>query len=342
MVLAIDAMTAFATTGCLEDADPLIITDGDHLAPRAPPQIANGEILGHALEPIPAIGRISVGEPYSQPWFLMSDCCPSFAKPSSDAPEKAVCSSRPPSPAPTDAQYCCSGPTACGSTNETEPAPTAHLAGDDCCSAKGDEIAALGAHADVRRVLILVLAINVVMFFAEFGAGLVAQSTALMADSIDMLGDALVYGLSLYALNRSLRWRAGAALVKAGVIAAFGVWVFVEVVRKVAGDVTPTAETMGLFGVIALVANLVCLALLYRHRNRDVNLSSTFECSRNDVIANTGVIVAAGGVHLFSAGWPDILVGGVIALLFFRSAIKVLLQAWPQFRAARPQAISLD
>src|SRR5690606_37527646 len=162
--------------------------------------------------------------------------------------------------------------TACGSTNETEPAPTANLAGDDCCSAKGDEIAALGAHADVRRVLILVLAINVVMFFAEFGAGLVAPSTALMADSIDVLG---------------------AALVKAGVIAAFGVWVFVEVVRKVAGDVTPTAETMGLFGVIALVANLVCLALLYRHRNRDVNLCSTFECSRNDVIANTGVIVAA-------------------------------------------------
>ncbi len=216
-------------------------------------------------------------------------------------------------------------------------------AADDCCSAKEQEIAALGSQADVRRVLVIVLVINLVMFAAEFTAGVIARSTALMADSVDMLGDAQVYMLSLYALQRSLRWRAGAALAKGVIIAAFGIWVFAEVVLKLVGGVVPTAQTMGVFGAIALAANLACLALLYRYRNRDVNMSSTFECSRNDVIANTGVIVAAGGVYAFQAGWPDILVGGVIAILFFRSAIRVLRQAWPQFRSARPTvAVALD
>ncbi|MGL3822244.1 cation transporter [Sphingopyxis sp. R3-92] len=217
-----------------------------------------------------------------------------------------------------------------------------HFAGDDCCSAKEDEIAALGAHADIRRVLQIVLVINLVMFVAEFTAGVFARSTALMADSVDMLGDALVYILSLYALERSLRWRAGAALFKGGIIAAFGIWVAVEVVLKLTGDIVPTAGTMGIFGFIALAANLTCLALLYQHRHRDVNMSSTFECSRNDVIANTGVIVAAAGVYLTGSGWPDILVGGIIAILFLRSAIRVLSQAWPQFRAERPAATALD
>ena len=218
-----------------------------------------------------------------------------------------------------------------------------HFSGDDCCSAKEQEIAALGAHSDVKRVLQIVLAINLAMFVAEFTAGLLANSTALMADSVDMLGDALVYILSLYALQRSLRWRAGAALAKGGIIAAFGIWVMFEAASKLVNGVTPVAGTMVLFGLIALAANLTCLALLYRFRDRDVNLSSTFECSRNDVIANMGVLIAAAGVYATDAAWPDILVGVIIAILFFRSAIRVLRQAWPQFRAVRPAvAVPLD
>lgn len=276
----------------------------------------------------------------------MKECCsiPADAAATSCSGEPSV---TPPAVGATPAATSCCAGSELGAPPIAVAAPApivpvgAHFAGDDCCSAKGDEIAALGEHADVRRVLVIVLAINLLMFFAEFGAGLVARSTALMADSIDMLGDALVYALSLYALNRSLRWRAGAALVKAAVIAAFGIWVFVEVVRKLMGDVTPTAETMGIFGAIALIANLACLAMLYRFRNRDVNLSSTFECSRNDVIANTGVLVAAGGVAYFNAGWPDILVGGIIAVLFFWSAIRVLSEAWPQFWSGRSRAVAL-
>lgn len=201
----------------------------------------------------------------------------------------------------------------------------------------------MGSIPEVRRVLYIVLAINLVMFGVELIAGILAGSTALMADSVDMLGDALVYMLSLYALTRGLRWRAGAAVAKGVIIAAFGIWIFVEVALKLVSGATPTASTMGLIGAIALAANLTCLALLYRHRNRDINMSSTFECSRNDVIANVGVLLAAAGVSAFESGWPDIIIGSFIAVLFFRSAIRVLAQAWPQLRSARPTvAVELD
>lgn len=277
------------------------------------------------------------------PIARQSDCCEAASSHGAGKAGSAI------PPIATSEACCASGVTIHSASPTFAPAghpipssPASHFAGDDCCSAKEQEIAALGSHADVRRVLIIVLAINLAMFFAEFTAGIIAHSTALMADSVDMLGDALVYMLSLYALNRGLRWRAGAALLKGGIIAIFGIWVFVEVIRKLVGDVVPTAETMGIFGLIALVANLTCLALLYRFRHRDVNMSSTFECSRNDVIANTGVLVAAGGVYAFNAGWPDIVVGSVIALLFFRSAIRVLKEAWPQFRSVHPRAVALD
>lgn len=217
-----------------------------------------------------------------------------------------------------------------------------HFAGDDCCSAKEQEITALSAHLDVKRVLQVVLAINFVMFIAEFTAGVLASSTALMADSVDMLGDALVYALSLYALHRSMRWRAGAAVAKGAIIAAFGIWVLIEAALKLINGVTPVAGTMFLFGTIALVANLFCLILLYRFRKRDVNMSSTFECSRNDVIANVGVLLAAAGVQAFDAAWPDVLVGTLVALLFFRSALRVLRAAWPQMRAERLTTVLLD
>ena len=220
---------------------------------------------------------------------------------------------------------------------------SAHSPVDDCCAAKEGELAVLGAHADIRRVLVVVLAINLVMFVAEFSAGVFARSTSLMADSVDMLGDALVYILSLYALNHGLRWRAGAAVAKGATIAVFGAGVLVEVALKLAHGVTPAASTMILFGLAALGANLACLALLYRYRNRDVNMSSTFECSRNDVIANVGVLLAASGVYFLKAGWPDILVGAIIAMLFLRSAIHVLREAWPQFRSNHPSvAVGLE
>lgn len=191
----------------------------------------------------------------------------------------------------------------------------------------------MAGEARQRRVLTAVLVVNAAMFFVEFGAGVFAGSAALMADSVDMLGDAFVYGLSLYALSRGARWKAGAALAKGGFILVFGLGVLVEVAIKLATNVPPSSPVMLEVGGLALVANLSCLALLWRYRNHDVNMSSTFECSRNDVLANLGVLAAAGGVALLQSPWPDVLVGTAIAVLFLRSALRVLRSAWPEFRA---------
>ena len=184
-------------------------------------------------------------------------------------------------------------------------------------------------------MLIAVLIINAVMFFAEFGAGLVAGSAALMADATDMLGDALVYGVSLYAIARSDRWKAGVAAFKGAFILILGLGILVNVAIKIQSGVPPSSSLMLAFGGAALVANLVCLGLLWRFRGQDVNMASTFECSRNDVISNIGVLIAAGLVAMTSSPWPDILIGLAMAAVILRSAVRVLGESVPQLRARR-------
>lgn len=202
---------------------------------------------------------------------------------------------------------------------------------DECCSNKGKEIAALSLKAGQRRVLLWVLAINALMFVIEFTAGYIANSSALMADAVDMLGDAVVYVLSLFALHRGARWEAGAALAKGCIILAFFIGIVVEIGYKLSNGVPPSSGLMLLFGLLALLANVTCLALLWRFRKNNVNMSSTFECSRNDVVANVGVLCAGAAVAMFQSAWPDIIIGIAIALVFLRSAIRVLKEAWPQF-----------
>ena len=204
---------------------------------------------------------------------------------------------------------------------------------ENCCASKGQELEKLAKQADQRRVLVTVLIINAVMFVLEFGAGIVAGSTALMADATDMLGDALVYAVSIYALARSDRWKAGAAMFKGAFILALGVGILANVVAKVQSGIPPSSTMMLVFGGSALVANIVCLRLLWRFRSQDVNMASTFECSRNDVISNVGVLVAAGAVALLNSPWPDIIIGSGMAVLFLRSSMRVMADAAPQLRA---------
>ena len=187
-------------------------------------------------------------------------------------------------------------------------------------------------------MLVVVMMLNLMMFVLEFGAGIIADSAALMADSVDMLGDGLVYGISLYALNRSLRWRAGMALIKAGFILTLGLGVLVEIGMKMVWGQPPQSGLMLVFGGMALIANLSCVGLLWPYRRHDVNLSSTFECSRNDVFANVGVIAAALVVSVTASPWPDVAIAAVIAFLFFRSALRVTREAWPQYRSVATAA----
>ncbi len=173
----------------------------------------------------------------------------------------------------------------------------------------------------------MVLAINLAMFLVELVAGLLAHSTALLADSADMLGDAIVYGFSLYVIARGAVWQGRAALLKGFIMAAFGVGVLVEVATKLVRPVTPSADVMSGVGVLALVANASVLAFLWRHRAGDINMRSVWLCSRNDVMANAGVLLAALGVAMTGSAWPDIAIGLVIAGLFGMSAVGVIRAA---------------
>jgi len=204
---------------------------------------------------------------------------------------------------------------------------------DDCCSRKGDVIATLAVDPRQRRVLVVVMLVNLAMFAVEFGGGLFARSSALMADSVDMLGDAIVYALSLYALTKGPRWEAGAALAKGGIILLFGIAVIFEIADKLVNGTPPSSVLMLAVGSLALVANLSCLMLLWRFRSVSINMSSTFECSRNDVVSNVGVLAAAGLVAVTGKAWPDVAIGCIIAIVFLRSAWRVLSAAWPAWRS---------
>ncbi len=202
----------------------------------------------------------------------------------------------------------------------------------DCCTNAACEIEKLQARQS--KTLKIVLGINVGMFLVEFLVGLIAASTAILADSLDMLGDALVYGFSLYVVSHNNTWKARSALIKSGVMALYGRVVLGQAAHKFLNPMTPQFETIGLIGLLALAANVVCLSLLWHHRAEDVNMRSVWLCSRNDIIANTSVLFAALGVWLTDSQWPDLLVGLGIAVLFLRSAFHVYQDATATLRSA--------
>lgn len=191
-----------------------------------------------------------------------------------------------------------------------------------CCNDKACDIDALRQRQSTT--LKIVLATNLVMFAVELTTGLLASSISLIADSLDMLGDALVYGFSLFVVARSTRMKAISALLKGSIMAVFGVFVLGQALYKILVPQLPAFEVIGAIGLLALIANSVCLALLWRHRADDINMSSVWLCSRNDIVANVSVLFAAVGVWLTGSGWPDILIGLALALLFLRSALVVL------------------
>ena len=186
-----------------------------------------------------------------------------------------------------------------------------------------------------RGTLLSVLGINALMFLVIVAAALYGKSTALLADSLDNLGDALTYGLSLYAVSRSTAVKARVALFKGGLIllAAFGV--LAQIIYKIFVPSVPLFEVMGTFSLIGLGANSLCLFLLWRHRQDDVNMTSVWECSRNDIVANLAVFVASGAVWLTGSGWPDVVIALGLVMFLMRSACRVLSSARAGLRAAK-------
>ena len=189
-------------------------------------------------------------------------------------------------------------------------------------------------HERQRGTLQIVLGINAVMFFVIAAAALYGKSTALLADSLDNLGDALTYAFSLYAVSRGTAVKAKVALFKGGLIFLAAVAVAAQVIYKLFVPSLPVFEIMGVFSLFGLAANSLCLFLLWRHRHEDINMSSVWECSRNDIATNLSVFVAAGAVWFTGSGWPDIVVALVLVWILIRSAIRVVSSAMTELRAA--------
>lgn len=199
----------------------------------------------------------------------------------------------------------------------------------DCCDEETAEQLAVRAR---RKTLYVVLGINLLMFVGELAAGLIWNSQALIADSADNLGDSLVYIMSLLVVARGIRWRAGAAFVKGSIQMAFGIVLVFSILASLLGEPQPVGLAMMLVAGIALGGNLACLLLLLKHRGEDVNMRSVWLCSRNDVIANLGVIVSGALVIALDSFWPDIIVASIVAAIFLQTAGRVWLDALHSWR----------
>jgi Co/Zn/Cd efflux system component len=178
-----------------------------------------------------------------------------------------------------------------------------------------------------RRVLWIALAINGVMFLAEIGSGIAAGSASLQADALDFLGDTANYAISLGVAGMVLVWRARAALWKGITLLALALWVIGITAFQAWSGTLPKAEVMGVVGTLALVSNATVAVMLFRFRAGDANMRSVWICSRNDVIGNLAVLLAAAGVFGTGTGWPDIIVAAIMAALGISGGIQIIRHA---------------
>ncbi len=183
-----------------------------------------------------------------------------------------------------------------------------------------------------RKAIVIVLFINLFFFFGEGIAGILSQSSSLLADAVDMGGDALVYFLSLLALNRSLRLKSKVALFSSGFEFILGLGVLVEVISKLNRDIQPVSTTMLVVGFLALLANLTSGFLLLSHRDKDINMKAVWNCTRNDILNNFFTLVAGGCVYFFNSKWPDIIGGFLIAGLIVFFSSRVLIESLRHLR----------
>tara|TARA_E500000318_G_scaffold50964_1_gene47699 strand:- start:681 stop:1310 length:630 start_codon:yes stop_codon:yes gene_type:complete len=202
-----------------------------------------------------------------------------------------------------------------------------------CCGHDHENVVFEGMSAAYRRALWAVILINGVMFVVEMAAGFGAGSMALKADALDFLADTATYALSFYVIGKAAKIRASAALFKGISLGLMGLWVFASTAYQVFVVGVPEAAVMSSVGVLAFVANMASVGLLYRFRDGDANVRSVWLCSRNDAIGNVAVVIAAAGVWQTGTGWPDLAVAGVMAGLFCWSSFQIIRQGLGEMRA---------
>jgi Co/Zn/Cd efflux system component len=185
-----------------------------------------------------------------------------------------------------------------------------------------------------RRALWVALVINGGFFLAEIIAGAAAGSTALQADALDFFGDAANYAISLGVAGMVLTWRARAAVAKGGTLVVFALWVLGSTAWHAVYGTLPRAEVMGVVGFAALAANGGVAFMLYRFRRGDANMRSVWICSRNDVLGNLAVLLAAMGVFGTGTGWPDVIVAAIMGGLGLSGGWQIVSQALHELRSA--------
>ncbi len=189
-----------------------------------------------------------------------------------------------------------------------------------------------GCEIDIKskeesRVLIILLLINAVMFITEFAFGWLSESTGLIADSLDMLADALVYGVGLYAVGKSLRIKANSAMLSGCLQMTLGTGVLLDIIRRTIMGSKPDSVFMIAVSLVALIANVICLVLLAKHRDGEVHMRATWIFTKNDVIANLGVITAGVLVAYFSSAIPDLVIGCIISAVVIKGGVQIIREA---------------
>jgi cation diffusion facilitator family transporter len=193
---------------------------------------------------------------------------------------------------------------------------------ENCCQSKGKDLEKI--RKQHSKVLWIVLFINITMFVIELINGIRANSLALTGDSLDMLGDSLVYGSSLLVVYKSQKAQARVSLLKGFIMIGSALTVLIRGLYQFHIWSIPVQQTMTNIGIIALVANLSCLIFLTRHKEDNLNMSSVWICSRNDIIANSSVLLAAWIISIYPSPIPDLIVGLLITFVFTKSSLRVI------------------
>jgi cation diffusion facilitator family transporter len=190
----------------------------------------------------------------------------------------------------------------------------------ECCGVDAQD-------KEQRTLLWTVLGLNGGMFFVEFIAGWLGDSSGLMADSLDMLADAMVYMVGLYAVGKAIQYKAKAALFNGSLQLLLAGFIMLDVVLRLMRGSEPQTQVMLWISLLALAVNLFCFILLSRYRSGDINMRASWICSRNDMIANVGVIVSAGLVVWLDSAIPDLVIGTIIALVIVQSSLKIVKES---------------
>ncbi|MBI1326340.1 MAG: cation transporter [Alphaproteobacteria bacterium] len=205
---------------------------------------------------------------------------------------------------------------------------------DSCCG-HANNLRFDGMDKRYIRTLWIVIIINALMFVVEMAGGTAADSMGLQADALDFFADTVTYGITLWAIGKPLSVRANAAFMKGISLVVIAAYVLLASLYRVFVLETPVALTMGIIGALAFAANLASVLLLYRYRKGDSNIQSVWLCSRNDMIGNAVIILAAAGVYATASPWPDLAIAFLLAGLFMNSAIKILRQSIQERKEAR-------